>query len=149
LPANLPLEGCHALTPKTEDIDFEINTDDLLLSFLSNKFDSTGFYLEREFKLLKEKSQNKMAEEKEPIKGTKDKTLQDKLYDTYKIGKLCRMKNGEIKLKIGNNFFDVTQGVPDSFYKELFVIDYTDKHAMSLFPVEKKFVVKPNMESFY
>jgi len=145
----LPLEGCAELTPKTENPDFEINTDDLLLSFLSNKFDSTGFFLERDFKLLKEKSQNKMAEEKDPKKGLKDKIPQDQNYDTYKIGKLCRMKNGGVKLRIGNNFFDVTQGVQDSFYKELFMIDYTDKTAMSLFPIEKKFVVKPNMESFY
>jgi len=152
LPANLPLEGCHELTPKHENPDMEINTEDLLSSFLSKKFDSTGFYLEREFKLMKGQTKDKMVEETNPQKGRENigsKIPQEKMYDTYKLGKLCRMKNGEIKMRIGNNFFDVAQGVQDSFYKELFVIDYTEKSAMSLFPIEKKFVIKPNMESFY
>lgn len=89
-----------------------------------------------------------MAEEKEHKKLHQDKVLHDKFFDTYQVGKLCKMKNGEIKLRIGNNYFDVTQGVQDSFYKELFVVDYTDKFAMSLFPVEKKIVIKPNITSF-
>lgn len=154
LPANLPLEGCAELTPKTENPDIEINTEDLLSSFLNNRFDSTGFYLERDFKVLTESNKEKMVEEKAKVekrgKESKDKASADKMYETYHIGKLCRMKNGEIKMKIGNNFFDVTEGVQDSFYKELFAVDHQeDKVAYSLFPIEKKFVIKPNMESFY
>ena len=149
LPANLPLEGCYQLTPKTEDSDIEINTDNLLSSFLNNRFDSTGFYLERDFKCLIDKHKNKMDEEKGKESRDKDKIPQEKLHDTFHIGKLCRMKNGEIKMKIGNNFFDVTEGVQDSFYKELYAIDYQEKVAMSLFPIEKKFVIKPDMNSFH
>lgn len=144
LPANLPLEGCYEMTPKTENPDMELNSNDLLSSFLDNKFDSTGFHLERDFKLLQGKSKDKMVEEKNPPKG-KD----NKLHDTYHIGKLCRMKNGELKMKIGNNLFDLTQGVQDSFYKELYAVDYSEQAAMSLFPIEKKFIIKPDMESFY
>jgi len=144
MPANLPLEGCYEMTPKTENSDMEINSNDLLSSFLDHKFDSTGFHLERDFKFLQNKSKDKMVEEKNPPKGKVDKG-----YDTYKIGKLCRMKNGELKMKIGNNFFDLTQGVQDSFYKELYAVDYSEQVAMSLFPIEKKFIIKPDMESFF
>jgi len=154
MPANLPLEGCYEMTPKTENPDMEINSNDLLSSFLNNKFDSTGFYLERDFKFLQGKPKDKMVEENLPHKGKeaggfKDKAQLDKTHDTYHIGKLCRMKNGELKLRIGNNFFDLTQGVQDSFYKELYAIDYSEQVAMSLFPIEKKFIIKPDMESFY
>lgn len=154
MPANLPLEGCYEMTPKTENADIEINSNDLLSSYLNNKFDSTGFYLERDFRFLQGKSKDKMTEENPPQKGKeaggfKDKPQQEKSHDTYHIGKLCRMKNGDLKLRIGNNFFDLTQGVQDSFYKELYAIDYSDQVAMSLFPIEKKFIIKPDMESFY
>ena len=58
------------------------------------------------------------------------------------------MKDGSLKMKIGENLFDVTDGVQDNFYKELFSMDFDGRNASNLFPVEKKFIVKPDIDSF-
>lgn len=51
-------------------------------------------------------------------------------------------------MRIGDSVFDVTDGVQDNFYKELFSFDFRGKIAQNLFPVEKKFIVKPDIASY-
>lgn len=69
-------------------------------------------------------------------------------HETISLGKLCRFKDGSMKLKIGDNYFDLIEGVQDNFYKELFAIDFNKKMALNLMPVSKKFIIKPDLEQY-
>ena len=147
LPANLPMEGCYQETPKTEDPDYDLYNKDILSAFLEKKFDATGFFLEREFKLFEKKAENIKAP---PKKNSTDITFTDAelTHDTISIGKLCKLKDGSLKLRIGENYFDLIDGVQDNFYKDLFAIDYDKKAALNLLPIEKKFIIKPDLEGY-
>ena len=128
LPANLPLEGCYQQTPKFENTDINLKTNDLLSALLNNKFDSTGCYLEREFSTILDKN---------IIKDKKDAGLV--------IGKLCKLRNGKIKMKIGENLFDINEGVQENFYKEIMAINSHDHEALSLMKLQNKLIVKPDI----
>jgi hypothetical protein len=145
LPINLPIKGC--FTPgRTEegDPDIELNPKDpnILKSFLSKKFDSTGFLLDKDAKLFEEgQAHTKETQKKKDIED-------EALFETVKIGKMCVMKDGSIKMKIGQNFFDVMPGVQDHFYKEVISVDVNKKQAVNLTAVERKIIVKPDLNSF-
>lgn len=132
LPANLPLEGCYHPTPKTENIDIDLKNEngpkDLLSVLLSTKFDSTGYYLEREFSNI-----------------TDDPLIKERKETALSIGKLCKLRNGKFKIKIGENMFDINEGVPDHFLNEVTAINVNDHEALSLMKLNHKFVLKPDM----
>lgn len=117
-----------------------------MTSLLEKKFDSTGFFLERDFDLVTDKQV--LAKQQGEKNGKMEKDGKASFYDTIALGKLCRMKDGSLKMKIGENFFDLIDGVQNNFYKELFSIDFEKQTAMNLFPIEKKFIIKPDIESF-
>lgn len=140
LPTNLPLEGLYKESTKRDDPDFQLETDDIFKILTEKRFDSTGFFLERDFKTPFVKETN--------IKDDKTKISDKELnFDLYKLGKLCKMKDGSLKLRIGDNFFDVISGVQDNFYKEVISINTQKKMAYNLFPVEKKIIIKPDLNS--
>lgn len=141
LPTNLPLEGLCKESTKKDDPDFQFDTDDIFKILTEKRFDSTGFYLERDFKtpFLKET----VVKDDKIKPGDKDNIN----FDTYKMGKLCIMKDGKLKMKIGENLFDVLSGMEDYFYKEIMAINPQKKMAHSLFPLEKKIIIKPDMNS--
>jgi len=64
-----------------------------------------------------------------------------------KVGKLYVLKSGKLKLQIGENMFDVAQGMPYSFLQELHYLNLEQKEMFNLGDLEKRIVVTPDLES--
>jgi DNA-directed RNA polymerase III subunit RPC4 len=63
-----------------------------------------------------------------------------------KIGKMYVLKSGKVKLQIGDNMFDVAQGMPCSFLQELHYLNLTSKEIFNLGEIDKRIVVTPDLE---
>jgi len=63
-----------------------------------------------------------------------------------KIGKMYVLKSGKVKLQIGDNMFEVAQGMPCSFLQELHYLNSTSKEIFNLGEIDKRIVVTPDLE---
>ena len=67
--------------------------------------------------------------------------------NNVKIGKLILLKNGKIKLKMGDIYFDINQGSKAKFAQETVVVQNEENQAYFIGePVNKKFIVTPEFE---
>eukprot|EP00331_Platyophrya_macrostoma_P006065 CAMPEP_0176427540 /NCGR_PEP_ID=MMETSP0127-20121128/12628_1 /TAXON_ID=938130 /ORGANISM="Platyophrya macrostoma, Strain WH" /LENGTH=336 /DNA_ID=CAMNT_0017809077 /DNA_START=43 /DNA_END=1049 /DNA_ORIENTATION=- len=131
-PQNLPLEGFYKLDPPHEHVEKDLTSDTNIFSSLINqRFDSTGYYLDRDFSKMNLGTAVPVGE-KEGI---------------Y-LGKLIRYKSGKIKMRIGENTFDINPGIKGDFYQEILSVDKDRREASSLTKIQEKFVVKPDLEDF-
>jgi hypothetical protein len=62
-----------------------------------------------------------------------------------KIGKLYVLKSGKMKLRIGDNFFDVDQGLSCSFLQELHYVNLNSKEMFNLGEIDKRIVITPDL----
>jgi DNA-directed RNA polymerase III subunit RPC4 len=63
-----------------------------------------------------------------------------------KIGKMYVLKSGKVKLQIGDNMFEVAQGMPCSFLQELHYLNLNSKEIFNLGEIDKRIVVTPDLE---
>lgn len=63
-----------------------------------------------------------------------------------KIGKLYILKSGQVKLRIGECTFNLSQGMPCGFLQELHSVDLQSKEIFHLGDINKRVVVSPDIE---
>lgn len=132
-PQNLPLEGFYKLDPVYENFDKDLTSDtNIFTSLINQRFDSTGYYLDRDFSKMNLGVPGTVVNEKEGVF----------------LGKLIRYKSGKIKMKIGDNTFDINPGLKGEFYQEILAVDKDRREASSLTKIQEKFVVKPDLDDF-
>jgi len=64
-----------------------------------------------------------------------------------KLGELIIYKSGKVKLKIGEVLYDVSKGMPSSFFEELVYLDPGKKEFVPLGSIEKRMVVAPDIRN--
>ncbi|KAH7624059.1 hypothetical protein Ndes2526B_g01311 [Nannochloris sp. 'desiccata'] len=64
-----------------------------------------------------------------------------------KIGKLLVLRNGSVKMQIGEVLFDVSPGIPCQMLQEFAAVDPISKTLTMLGEIEKRIVVTPNIDS--
>jgi hypothetical protein len=64
-----------------------------------------------------------------------------------KIGKLLVLRNGSVKMQIGEVLFDVSPGIPCQMLQEFAAVDPSTKTITMLGEIEKRIVVTPNIDT--
>jgi len=64
-----------------------------------------------------------------------------------KIGKLLVLRNGSVKMQIGEVLFDVSPGIPCQMLQEFAAVDPSSRTITMLGEIEKRIIVTPNIDS--
>jgi len=83
-------------------------------------------------------------------KDTKEKEVLSnniKAIPEGQIGKLYILKSGQVKMKIGDVTFDVSQGMPCEFLQELVGLNTKEKDFYQLGNVNRRMIISPDISS--
>lgn len=65
------------------------------------------------------------------------------------IGKLCVMKSGKLKLRIGHQYFDVDNGTQGHFHQQIVSLSISDNQCHVLSDVKQKLIISPDVNSLF
>lgn len=109
------------------------------------------FQLPARMPMVKEQPNADSNEASNSSKSSKGVGTKQKVYNLHELpagfmGKLLVYRSGAVKLKLGDNLFDVSEGADSAFEQDIFAVNTEEKSCCSIGELNKCAVVTPDVD---